>query len=177
MMGGVIDMARGKAMQIMAGMLGAAVLALTIALLIAKADAQHWHSQFTGEQDRHRLTIAEFKRGTAEAKVADLEHVAAVRARDDAIAKETQHDIQTQLADNLALAARYAERMRRGAPGDGQGGGGHAGVPAAADPAGDPAAGGGFAIVPRSDLDTCTRNTVIARGWQAWWAAVGQGVR
>lgn len=173
-MGGIVDAVRARGMQILASGLALAALAMGVAMLIAQADARHWRAQFAGEQARHRVTIAETKLATAEARANDLAHAAAVQARDAAISKEQQHDIQTQLADSLTLAARYAERMRRTATGDGARGGGNAAVSADAGAASDPAGGAGFALVPRSDLDVCARNTVIARGWQAWWAEVSR---
>ena len=175
-MGAFIDQLRGNAYKILAAALGTATLGLLIAFLIASGNARHWKKQFAGEQARHALTVSNYRKAAAEAHARDLAHAAAVQAQDAQIATETQNALEQQLADARALAARYAERMRV-APAGNQGGPGRAGVPSATGAAGVAPLDAGLALVPVGDLDICARNTVIARGWQDWWAAVSAAPR
>jgi hypothetical protein len=148
---------------------GLIVAALSVMLLIAKGDARHWRKMHAQEETAHHLTVANYEKARAKARADDLANAAKVKAEYDALAQENQRALETQLADARAAAARYAERMR--APGENVGNrSGGEGLPGTPSTTLDPPQSGDLAVIPVADLDICAVNTVIAKGWQEWWA-------
>lgn len=153
---------------------GFVVVALGIMLVIAKGDARHWRKMHGQEATAHKLTIANYRAAAEKARADALAHAAAVKAKDDAIAKETQHALTTQLADAYRAADDYARRLRAATRAD-QGSSSGANLPGAATAALDPDRPSEVAEL--DDARICARNTVIARGWQDWWAQVAAAPR
>lgn len=123
------------------------------------------------EKDAHALDIATWRAASAKA-IAD--NIADVRAKEtDAavITEKANHDLESQLADARAAAARYAGRMRCQAAAN-PGSPGEARIGETASPPGEPVGTGGDALVPQRDLEVCAANTVKARGWQDWYASL-----
>ncbi|RSU21192.1 hypothetical protein [Sphingomonas koreensis] len=148
---------------------GLIVATLGVMLIVAKGDARHWRKMHEQEVAAHKLTVSNYRAAYEKARADALAHAAAVKARDDAIAKETQHALTTQLADAYRAADDYARRLRA-ATRAGQGGTGGADLSGAATAADDTAGAGEGAEL--DDARICARNTVIAKGWQDWWAEI-----
>lgn len=168
--GAFLDFMKGKWGWAFAGV-------LFLALQITHAEVRHWRKMFDGEKARHQVTVANYRLAAEKARADDLAHVAAVKAKDDQIAKEKQDALESQLADARAAVARYVERMRGQSARADSGSGAGKDLPAASDPSGGSAIGSGLALVPVGDLDICARNTVLAKGWQDWWVEVSKQPR
>lgn len=163
--GAFLDAMRGKWGWVFAA-------ALFLALLITKGDVRHWRKMFDGEKARHAVTIANYRTAAEKARADDLAHAAAEKVKFDAIAQEKQNALEAQLADARAAVARYVERMRASQASTNPGSGTGEDMPGASEPTGNPALTDSHALIPVGDLDICARNTVLAKGWQDWWAGV-----
>lgn len=154
---------------------GIVLLGLSVALVVAKTDARHWRKMHEREATAHKLTVANYRAAAEKARADDLAHAAAVKARDDRIAQETQRDLQDQLASAYRAADDYARRLRA-ATGAGQGSTSGADLPHVAGAALDPAGTGPEAVVAQ-DARICAAAVVKAQGWQDWWLNVSQEAR
>lgn len=147
----------------------AAALALLVSLHLTRETLGEVKGQRDAEIAAHHLTVANYRAAAEKARANDLANAAKVKAQYDRLAQEKQRAIETQLADARVAAARYLERMRSPGQAD-RGGGGGTDLPGTPGTPVDPAPTGELALVPAPDLDICAVNTVIARGWQEWWA-------
>lgn len=147
-------------------------LGLAIALLLARADARHWHKQADQIAALRKADQATWRAAAEKARADNIAHTYAVQLSDARIMQESERDLQSKLVDARALAARTVERLRY-RPGTDQGAGGAAGGGAAADAPGDPFGPGRQAIVDAADVRICTENTVKAQGWQDWYRQLG----
>lgn len=148
---------------------GLIVATLGIMLIIAKADTRHWRKMHEREAAAHKLTVENYRTAAEKARADALAHAAAVKARDDAIAKEAHNALTLQLAGAYRAADDYARRLRAATRTD-QSGAGGADMPVASDAARHPDGSGEGAEL--DDARICARNTVIAKGWQDWWGQI-----
>jgi hypothetical protein len=128
----------------------AASLALAVLLMLAKADARHWHKQsdqyeqlYRGEQAAFAGTVANYRAATATARAADLANATRVAAAQRTINERTQRDFEARLAAARAAAQRL--RVEAGNAAAGPRGRGKPPMP------GLPAAPGGAAQAPGED--------------------------
>lgn len=135
----------------------------------------HWsdHRGYQRAEAIYTAQIAQLKSDirerTAAAKAEDIAHARVIEQAQEAARKEAYHDIDEKLAASRADADAYVRRVLAKAGTD-QGGGGRAGVPGAAQPAGESAGASEAAFV--DDTRICAENTVKAEGWSAWWASI-----
>jgi hypothetical protein len=87
---------------------GAAFLALTVALLIAKADARHWQKRQEITQAAFDKTVADYRAAADKARADDLANAARVKAEQQQITQEVSHDYESRLAD----ARKRADDLR-----------------------------------------------------------------
>lgn len=139
-----------------------AIAALIAGLMLTRA-------RLDTERASTKALVAMYEATAATALAADLNHAANVAAAYSKARDEVSHDLETKLASARADAARYAARLRAQAD---QGGGVAKDMPFTPATPGAPTGAGETTVL--DDLDTCSVNTVIAQGWQAWWAKVEQ---
>lgn len=121
------------------------------------------------EQQAHAADIASWKVATAQAQAEDAAHARQVERQQAQISQDTEHDLQTQLADARAIANRW---MRDHAATDDRGGSSNAAVPEPADATRNANLASAQALVSGSDIQACATDYVIAAGWQDWYAKV-----
>lgn len=149
---------------------GGMALFLTVALFLARSDASAAHEALKAEKASHALDKAAWETASAKAIAHNLTYV---RSKEDdaaTITETTQHDLEKQLADARALAARYAGSVRA-CPAN-PGSAGKAGISEAPGSASDPVTAGRMSIVDEDDLRICSDAVVKARGWPAWYASI-----
>ena len=104
------------------GMIGiAAALALSVLLLVQKAETAHWKKQSASFEQLYRqeeaafsTTVADYRAAAAQAHAADEANLNRVAAEQAAINQRTVNDYQSRLAAARADAARLSSgRLRR----------------------------------------------------------------
>jgi hypothetical protein len=86
----------------------AAVLSLTVALLIARSDARHWQKRQEATQAAFDRTVADYRAAAAKARADDLVNAARVKAEQQQITQEVSNDYEARLAD----ARKRADTLR-----------------------------------------------------------------
>ena len=121
------------------------------------------------------VTTANYRRATAVAQAADLNHARAVEQHDAAISGKVQHDLEAQLTSARDAADAHARELRANAAASApasadRGSGGAAGVSGSAGAtSGTP---GSRSATELDDSRACAAGVTLAEGWQRWWAEV-----
>jgi hypothetical protein len=87
---------------------GAVILALTVALLIAKSDARHWQKRQEATQAAFDKTVADYRAAAAKAHADDLANAQRVKSEQQQITQEVSNDYEARLAD----ARRRADALK-----------------------------------------------------------------
>lgn len=164
----------GKIAAYVTGGLLVVIVALGLALAITRGALHRRTDALALEKTTHAADIARLKAATAKAQADDATHALAVENHDQKIAQEKQHDLETQLAEARAIAARW---MQRHAAADNSGSGDQSPVPKSADATRDANITTAKALVSGADIDACVVDYTIASGWQDWWAKVSAAER
>jgi hypothetical protein len=151
------------------GGLLAVIVGLALALTITRTTLHKRTDALHAEQQAHATDIATWKAATAKAQAEDAAHARQVEQQQAQIAQDTEHDLQTQLADARAIADRW---MRDHAATDDHSGSGNAPVSEPADTTRNANLASAQALVSGADIDACATDYVIAKGWQDWWSKV-----
>jgi len=148
---------------------------LAIAVLgyigILKGDVSHYKKLATQLAEQNRMLEATYTAAQQTARANNLEAVRKVEADTSKISEDKQHEIEAQLAGARALADAYLKRLRR-ASGDTQGHSGQTGLSEATGSPGDPVGTNRVPVVDAGDVQVCTKNTVVALGWQQFYGDV-----
>ena len=142
---------------------GLIVSALGLMLLLAKADARHWHKRYDAEAAAHKLTVAGYRKAAAEAEAADARNVTRVQTEQKEISDAVSTDYQRRLAD---VRARYDRLLSKAAANSGGGGG--AAVFSVPEPAGRPDAATPEAGLPAADALMASEQALQLRALQVW---------
>lgn len=154
-----------------AGFLLVACLALGIGLVVTRATLHTRTVELTAEKYAHEADKSAWAAATATAELQDQQHVQAQVAAQDKVSSEKQNDLQKQLSDARAIAARYvaAHGVRGSQAANDHGSSGTPALPAAADATSDVDKPADYTVVSVADLDACTQAVTVAQGWQSWW--------
>jgi hypothetical protein len=159
----------GKIATYVTGGLLAIIVILALALTITRGTLHKRTDALHTEQQAHRTDIATWQAAVAKAKADDAEHARQVEQQQAQITQDTEHDLQTQLADARSIADRW---MRDHAATDDSGGSGGASMSEPPDAARNANLAAAQALVSGADIDACATDYVIAKGWQDWWSKV-----
>jgi len=127
-----------------------------------------------GWQQQHDALMklqSDYRGAQGIARANNLEAVRKVEADTTKISEDKQHEIEAQLASARALADAYLKRLR-GASGDTQGHSGQTGLSEATSSPGDPVGTNRVPVVDAGDVQVCTKNTVVALGYQRFYGEV-----
>lgn len=148
------------------GMAGiAAVLALSIMLLVQKGETHHWKKQSAGfeqlyrqEQAAFATTVDNYRTAAVQARAADQANVARVTTEQASINERTSHDFETRLAAAHAAADQRVRNIAEAAAHPGAGG--NAPMPGLSAAAGRPAQAAGQNGLSVDDQLTATDQAI-----------------
>lgn len=149
---------------------GLAIIALGY-IGILKGEVSHYHKLSDQFAEQNKLLEATYRAAQNTARANNLEAVRKVEADTSKISEDKQHEIEAKLASARALADAYLKRLRA-APGHDQGGSGQAGLSQVAGASGDLGGTDRVPVVDAGDVQVCTKNTVIALGYQQFYGEV-----
>jgi len=149
---------------------GLAIAALAY-IGVLKGELSHWHKTALQFAEQNRMLEATYTAAQQTARANNLEAVRKAEADTTKISEDKQHEIEAQLAGARALADAYLKRLRS-APSNDQGHSGQASLSEAAGAPGDPVGTNRVPIVDAGDVQVCTKNTVVALGYQRFYGEV-----
>lgn len=150
---------------------GLAIVALGY-IGILKGEVSHYHKLSDQFAEQNKLLEATYRAAQNTARANNLEAVRKAEADGAAISEKRQHGLETQLADANARTDAYLDSMRRKPAGNDKGGSGKGGIPETAGNSADPTATDRVSVVDASDVHICTKNTVVALGYQQFVSEV-----
>lgn len=140
-------------------LLGAGIiLALIVALLIARSDARHWQKRQEATQAAFDKTVADYRAAAEKARAADLANAARVKAEQQQITQEVSHDYEARLADARARADALRVSLAAAQA--------HPRSPGAAQLPAIPASPGGTAEAPADGFSIADRLKATEQGIQ-----------
>jgi len=152
--------------------LSAAVLISVLVYIgILKGEVSHYKKLSTQFAEQNKLLEASYTAAQQTARANNLEAVRKVEADTTKISEDKQHEIEAQLAGARALADAYLKRLRS-APSNDQGHSGQAGLSKATGSPGDLVGANPVPVVDAGDVQVCTKNTVVALGYQRFYREV-----
>lgn len=144
------------------------LISVLVYIGILKGEVSHYHKLSDQFAEQNRMLEATYSAAQNTARANNLEAVRKAEADGAAISEKRQHGLETQLADANARADAYLDSMRRKPAGNDKGGSGKGGIPETAGNSADPTAADRMSVVDASDVHICTKNTVVALGYQGF---------
>ena len=141
----------------------APIIALSIAVMLSRANTAHWRGQYQLEYAAHRLTEANARVAAEKARADDSAHAVKVERAQTGVS----NNVATKVDASLADVRDRRDRLRAEATTHTGGSG--------ISPVSGIASSPGSAPCPARDLDilaAAEENTVKLQAWQQWYAGV-----